>query len=203
MVCPCCVPTNPPDPCSVLIDGQYYGFGSFNPYEVIEATAYGLTVPGDQVTVIDGVEDSRVSSSSVASLTTITRSGCEAQQGVDLKGVYLGPSYASNIGCCNNYDIDNKHKAFIAEQVDETTCRLRGGVYVTKQKQPCWDGSGPPPALSLYEYEEAFWEWQCLVVNGVPGSVTVSWYCGGKAYPSTTCGQYGPAPTVTLTFAPP
>lgn len=207
MVCPCCVPQ---DPCSVIVDGVRLSIASFNPYEVLEANFGGIAVPGNVTTTIDGVVDSVAFGTSSAGTVDITREGCDRQQEVETELAFIGPSYASSIGdCCTYSDINRYSRTFDFEVVNATTCRLHGGISWFFSFQPCWNSSDSPPAASLYIESTALWEWECFVVDGVPGEVTVSRLCGiryqgiGSGNATFDCGDYGPTPTVTLTFAPP
>lgn len=199
MACPCC---NPPNPCSVLVDGERVPFSSFNPYEVITAQWRGLQAPGSDRTFIDGVLFSDNPSISTDSLQYVTRGGCDgAGQINDSKVLFIATAYSGYINACWTSEALSNYQTFVAVRVNDTTCRLYGGIGTLKVFSACLI-DGVPSGDSVAE--ENWWLWECLVVNGVPGNVTVSPSIGARYFNSdpVVCGVNHEAPVVTLDFVP-
>lgn len=192
------------DPCSVLIDGERVPVSSFNPYEVINATWRGRQVPGRNKTIVDGEVLSDFDTPSNDQLLIITTAGCDGgSQTNDYLGLLIAPDGSGIINPCITYEAANKHATLACEAVDGTTARLYGGITTEKVYTPCVI-DGAPSGDSVQEAK--WWEWECFVVDGVPGEVTVSpagvsvrtlnndpFVCGAATHE---------APVVTLTFIP-
>jgi hypothetical protein len=202
MACPCC---NPPNPCSVLVDGERVPVSSFNPYDVISVQWRGLTVPfGRDVGYIDGVLVADNPVLSYSSISFATREGCDTnffQQALEDKGLFLAPGGAGIVNACNTSLANSKHIFFASQYLTPTTCRVYGGIGTTVRQTACLV-DGVPFRDTIQE--ENRWEWECIITNGVPGAVTVSPTVGARYFNNepVSCGVTHEAPVVTLTFIP-
>ena len=198
MACPCC---NPPDPCSVLVDGERVPFSSFDPYEVITATWRGLQAPGNSRQYANGVLVSDIPSLSSDEVVYVTDGGCDAPTyAIEGKGVRFATDSPGYINVCVTNEAISKYQTFRAEQINATTCLLSGGIGTSKILNPCLI-DGAPSGNNIGE--ETWWLWECLVVDGVPGDVTVSPIIGFTSLNGTAeCVVSHEAPVVTLDFVP-
>jgi len=199
MACPCC---NPPDPCSVLVDGERVPFSSFDPYEVINATWRGLQVsPGNDRSYVNGALVQDFPSIPYDSVSYGTTAGCDPPTSANEGEVlFIATSASGYINVCVTNEAISKYQTFRAEQINATTCLLSGGIGTLKTINPCLI-DGVPSGNSIAE--ESWWLWECEVVNGVPGEVTVSPLVGVTYLNNTyECVIGHEAPVVTLDFVP-
>jgi hypothetical protein len=189
------------DPCYVLVDGVRVPVYEFDPYEVIAAEWRGLQAPGSDRLFIDGelISDNPAS---YDSLNNITRAGCDgAGQINDGKALFLAPGGAGIINVCVTSESSARYTALVCEAINASTARLYGGIRTLKVLSPCFiDGEPSSDGVS----EENQWEWECFLVDGVPGEVTVSPMAGARYFNNepVACGVTHEAPVVTLTFIP-
>lgn len=188
-----------PDPCSVLIDGVRVAVSSFDPYEVITAEWRGLSAPGRDLVLADGVVVQDIESGSTDAITTITR--CDDGQTTDIKAVYIATGGAGIVNQCITQESISKYQPLVCEVVNENTARLYGGIATVKVYTPCPIG-GVPSGNDILE--ESQWSWECLLVDGVPGAVTVSPLVGARYFnrDPVVCQVTHAPPVVTLDFVP-
>ena len=192
----------PPDPCTVLVDGVRVPVSSFNPYEVITAKWRGLSAPGRNLVLVDGVVIQDIDGGSYDGITDITTAGCDApSQTDDVKAVYIATGGSGIVNACATGESIAKYQPLVCEVVDENTARLYGGVSTVKLYTPC-DIGGAPSGDDIQE--ESQWLWECLLVDGVPGAVTVSPLVGARYFNKdpVVCGVTHEPPVVTLDFVP-
>jgi len=197
-----CVDAPPPDPCTVLVDGERVPFSSFDPYEVINATWRGRQVsPGNARQYNNGVLVSDVPSQTLDDVAYVTDTGCDPPTyAIESEALYIATSGSGYINVCVTNEHNNKYQTFRAEQINATTCLLSGGIGTLKAISPCLI-DGVPSGNSIAE--ESWWLWECEVVNGVPGEVTVSPIVGVTYLNNTyECVIGHEAPEVTLDFVP-
>jgi hypothetical protein len=191
----------PPDPCTILIDGERVPVWPFYPWEVITATWRGLSAPGNDKLFVDGELVSDIQSGEIDVLTNITRAGCSIGQIVDSKGVYIASSGTGVMNACDTQESRAKYVPLSCELVNETTARLYGGVKTMRFLSPC-SIDGEPTSDSISEENQ--WLWECLIVDGVLGEVTVSPVAGARYFNNepVACAVTHEAPVVTLNFIP-
>jgi hypothetical protein len=150
---------------------------------------------------VNGVLVSDIPSRSSDEVVYVTDGGCDAPTYADEgKGVRFATDSPGYINACVTNEALGKYDTFRAEQTNATTCRLYGGIGTSKILNPCLI-DGAPSGDSVTE--ETWWLWECLVVNGVPGGVTVSPIIGFTSLNGTAaCVNSHEAPVVTLDFIP-
>ena len=191
-----------PDPCTVLVDGVRVPVSSFNPYEVITAKWRGLSAPGRNLVLVDGVVIQDIDGGSYDGITDITTAGCDApSQTDDVKAVHIATGGSGIVNACATGESIAKYQPLVCEVVDENTARLYGGVSTVKLYTPCEIGGAPSGDDIL---EENQWSWECLLENGVPGAVTVSPSVGARYFNAdpVVCAVTHEPPVVTLDFVP-
>jgi hypothetical protein len=125
--------------------------------------------------------------------------GCDSGQENDGEALWIAGG-AGYINVCVTNEHANKYQTFRAEQINATTCLLSGGIGTLKVSSACLI-DGAPSRNSIAE--ESWWLWECEVVNGVPGEVTVSPIVGVTYLNNTyECVIGHEAPEVTLDFVP-
>lgn len=190
-----------PPPCTVLVDGVRVPISSFDPYEVVSATWEGLSAPGSDRVILDGELVYDFGPATFDSLDVRTTAGCDGSgQNRDSKSVLIAGG-SGIVNACLGPSDTNAHVPLGSQTIDDMTCRLFGGISTVKQREFCLSGGVQGGDNS---YEETYWKWECLVVNGVPGAVTVTAVRGAR-YVGTDpveCAVTLDPPVVTLTFAP-
>jgi len=190
------------DPCSVLVDGVRVPIYEFDPHEVVSAAWRGLQAPGHDRYFLDGDLVYELPTTSYDSVVYITRTGCdEPGQINDGKAVYIAPGGPGLVNACLTAEASSKYQPLVCEGISDTTARLYGGIATYRILYPCAiDGAPSNDSIG----EENRWLWECLVVNGVPGEVTVSPTVGARYFNSepVACVVTHEAPVVTLTFIP-
>jgi hypothetical protein len=189
-------------PCSVLVDGEDVPLSEFDALDVIGVEWEGLSNPGYETVITDGVQTSQTGPSrSGASLAIITQAGCDSGSILESKGFTLAPGGYGTVNACVDAAAQEKHQRFTIEQINDDSCRISGGISTSKILTPC-QVDGSPTSDTIYE--ESWWTWECVIVDGVPGAVTVSPNVGARYFNAdpVVCDVTLTAPTVTLTFAP-
>ena len=194
----------PPDPCTVLVDGVRVPVTSFNAFEVITAEWRGLSAPGSDKTFIDGVLVADNPSGSTDTTTYIKTNQCAdgIQQTNDSTAVFIATSGAGIVNACATPESASKYQPLVCEVVDEKTARLYGGVATAKNITRCHEGGEDLLVDAILEENQ--WAWECLLVDGVPGAVTVSPLVGARYFnrDPVVCDVNHEPPVVTLDFLP-
>jgi hypothetical protein len=182
------------------VDGERVSLSSFNPYEVLSATWRGLSAPGSVRSYSNGVLQEDFPSFSDEEAYS-SDAGCDVGSFTnENKALFFATASAGYINACVTSDAISNYRTFATQSISPTTCRLYGGIGTLKGLFPCLV-DGAPSGDSIAE--ENWWLWECLVVNGVPGDVTVSPTIGARYFNNVlTCGPCHEAPVVTLDFIP-
>jgi hypothetical protein len=164
------------------------------------ATWRGLKAPGSVRSYSNGVLQQDFPSSGDEEAYS-SDAGCDTgSYSNEGKALFFATAGAGYINACVTAEAAGNYVTFATQQISPTTCRLYGGVGTLRVIFPCLiDGAPSGDGIA----EENWWLWECLVVNGVPGAVTVSPTIGARYLNGVlTCGPCHEAPVVTLDFIP-
>ena len=203
MVCPCCTPQ---DPCYVLVEGQPVSVSLLDPLEVLDVTCWGGAVPdGTQTLTQDGNVLYQIPSGWLWSDTVQFAADYPVTLKTEQKLFSAGISQWQ-FGYPEGYDWLGDILSY--KQVSATECFIFGHVNVQYSYRPGRASFDVPENYSEWLDQNTLYRWQAEITNGEVGPISVTGVAGyEQTYDNT--GQLtvtekisGPAPVVTLTFAP-